>query len=326
MSSVYPSVSLFFNKTKSDRPKNKNSFVASKLNETIQKTLDVDCGKNNAENVQSDEIDDLRAEIKLLSKELKQAKVLLRKANDVNMQKDFEIAALKKQLNSGKNELNASALLFEKHVHQFDPNDMKKIRSIKSGMQQDSTFILNITKALYKNEEIKLKNRRATSRKYKDSTKLEISAEKKAIMQQMLQERVNNESEIGGDANETAKRLKRLNEHMRHALKNSISANENKRKQNQNVNTVNTNSTPKPIQPVFLQANDSSSTPATPSSTTALQNTDTFHSFYPSSYPVSPIYSEPARPHTSQPPQYFQYYSPYQQFPSPMDWTQNRNF
>lgn len=164
--------------------------MASKLNETIQKVSDEKVEENIAENTQNANVDILHQQIKLLQKELKHAKILLRKANDVNMQKDLQIAVLKQQLRDDKQAAESKLLLFESHAHRFDSTDIKKIRSIKAGQRNDSAFILHITRALYKNEESKIKERRVTSRKYKGSTKLEMSAEKTELMREMLEERM----------------------------------------------------------------------------------------------------------------------------------------
>lgn len=328
MSSKCTPITTFFSSTKTIQLNDKNNFVASKSNEIINKTLNEDGDKNNTEN--DGDVRILREKINVLQNQLKQAKMLLRKANDVNMQKDIQITALKQQLKNIEKKVDSNKLLFENHVHQFESNDIKKIRSIKAGQQHDSAFILNITRALYRNEENKLQERQATSRKYKKSTKSEISADKKEIMRQMFEERVVNESETGDEYDETAQRLRKLNTHVRHALKNSVTAIEKKKKQSQSSNVVSTKSTSVGIAPVFSQANYFASTPAVYSPSPALQNTDNFHSFQPASYPFSPIYSDPPYQHTPQslpPPSHcYPYYSQNQSSPMQTNWTQNRQF
>lgn len=312
-----PPVTAFFSKLKKDHFNNKNDFVARKFNERIQKVCDESSVKNTAENTQNVDVDILREQIKLLEKELKQAKTLLRKANDVNMQKDLQITALKQQLNNNKQQLESKVLLFENHAHRFDSTDIKKIRSIKAGQRNDSAFILQITRALYKNEESKMKERRVTSRKYKDSKKLEISADKKEIMREMLEERVIDELEIADGSDAVTERVKMLNNHMRHALKNSVSANERKQKRSETIGAVSTLSTPQ-IEPVFSNGNDFSSTPIVHQQVPALPNSDCFRPYSTTTqmpYPFSPIYYESPYQHTSQswqPPNYSSYYGQYQ--------------
>lgn len=308
-----PSITHFFSQSKNQRLIDKNSFVAAKLSENVDKILDVDREKDNESNTASDGVDILHEQIKLLQKELKQAKILLRKANDVNMQKDLQIKALKQQLNKDKVQAKSNVLLFENHAHRFDSKDIKKIRSIKAGQRNDSAFILSITKALYKDEEAKLKERRATSRKYKDSTKSEISAEKKAIMREMLEERLINETNEADEYIEIDGRLKKLNTHMRHALKNSATSNEKKQKHDRKAVST------KQTQPLV------SSTPITYSPAPVLQNTDQFHSYNPNPIPFSPIQFGPPFQYTSQQsnaPQYYPYYSHYQPSPMQTDWAQ----
>lgn len=210
-------IDQYFVSKKSCQFNDKDEFFSRKLNECEGKS---ECKLKETEN---NEIQILRSKNHVLEKNLKQAKSLLRKANDLNMQKDLEIKALKEKLN-GLNEIKPNQMLFESLAHRFDSNEMKKIRSIRAGKRNDSTFILSITKALYKNEEEKLKERRVTSRKIKNQSKFEISAEKKEIMRGMLEERLVNELKDTGESDEIAKRLKRLNEHMRNALKNSVVA------------------------------------------------------------------------------------------------------
>lgn len=229
-SNQYPSVSGFFNKLKKDNLNDKNSFVAGKLNEAIDKTLNQDsCEENCAQNTQED-VRTLHEKIGLLEKELKQAKTLLRRANDINMQKDLQIQTLKQQLSSNKQPTEKSELLFGNHANRFDSTDIRQIRSIKSGRQYDSTFILAIMRALYRSEEDKIKDRRVTARKYNSTTKLEITADKKQMMQEMFEERVIAESDAASENAAIEERLKKLNEHMRHALRNAMFAAEKKTK------------------------------------------------------------------------------------------------
>lgn len=320
--SNYPSVALFFDKTKKNDGKSKSDFVASKSNETIQKVFNEECDKSGSQSNNNAELKVLREQNKLLQKELKQAKVLLRKANDVNMQKDLQIAALKQQLNNNKEQVKPTTLLYEKHAHRFDAADMKKIRSIKDGQRNDSSFILTITRALYKNEENKLKNRRVTSRKYGDTSKLEMSAEKKGLMSEMLRERVIDE--IPNDGDEAAKRLKKLNDHIRNGLKNSIPASE--KNQNQAISAVNTQSTSNRSEAVVSQENYFSSSPIVHTHTASSQNMDHFGSHNLNSYVLSPIHSDSLYQHSSQPlqlPNYSAYYGQYQPFPVQDNWTQN---
>lgn len=322
--SEYPSVALFFGKSKKNDGKSKNDFVTSKSNETIQNVLDEENEKSGSQSNENIELKVLREQNKLLQKELKQAKVLLRKANDVNMQKDLQIAALKQQLNNNKEQVKPTTLLYENHAHRFDAADMKKIRSIKGGERNDSSFILTITRALYKNEEHKVKDRRVTSRKYKDTSKLEMSAEKKEIMSEMLKERVIDET--ANESDEAAKRLKKLNDHMRNGLKNSIPVGEKKQNRNQSTGAANTQATSNQFEAIVSQENYFSSSPIVHPHTAATQNMDRFGSHNLSSYALSPVHADCLYQHTSQPlqlPNYSTYHGQYQPFPVQGNWAQN---
>lgn len=145
---------------------------------------------------------------------------MLRKTNDLLVEKDLKIKILTEQLRRQNKPTNASLVLFEKQAHHFESNELKRIRSMKSGQNNDSAFIYAIVKALYKGEEFKLPQRRASSRKYKGVSKHEISAEKKKVIHDMFQERISNE--VGThEIDELSTRANRLNELMRFGLNNA---------------------------------------------------------------------------------------------------------
>lgn len=217
----------------------KNDFITKKINESVQKTLIPNEQVQNKDE-QDNEIKILRQRNLILEKDLKHAKILLRKASDLNLQKDFEIKMLKQQLNIKNPSAKKNELLFETYSHRFDSTEMKCIRSVKSGKRNDSAFILAILKALYKNEWSKLKQRRVTGRNYNGASKIEISAEKKQIMREMFNERLS--EEIGSDSNEAdefASRSARLNALMRYALHNSTNDKKNQQKKRCTQNETN---------------------------------------------------------------------------------------
>lgn len=128
--------------------------------------------------------------------------------------------------------LNVDLVLFDKHTTSFDCIDLQKFRSIGPGFEKDSTFVYSILKSLYKNEPEKLENRSATGKKFKGKAKLEVTFEKKEIMQNMLIERVKAElcDRLGTNV-EYVKRVGRLNVLLRHAISNFV----RKRKTGQKV-------------------------------------------------------------------------------------------
>lgn len=241
LSENQPSVQFYFGKKKQQLNfDDKCQFIASKSDEIIQKTLNKEVLENDEENAQKRDIELLREQNKILEKNLKQAKILLRKANDINMQKDMQIKLLQKKLNKIETCQEKNELLFQTHTDRFDSLDLKRIRSIKAGKRNDSTFILAIMRALYKNQESKLKERRVTKRDFKGSKKFEISADKKEIMRGMFEERISNEL---GESDESINRIKKLNEVMRFALHNSVKTYENASK-----TATRNNSTPKKME------------------------------------------------------------------------------
>lgn len=246
----YPSVATFFAKSKQQPDfSDKNQFTQKKFNEAIEK-IHIEPNRNgHIESIDhDDEIRILSGKIRSLEKDLKHAKILLRKASDLNLQKDLEIKCLKEKLK--KNCLNEkkSEILFGKFEYRFEKEELKKIRSIRAGQRNDSTFVLSILKCLYKNEEAKLSERRVTDRKYGGTKKNELSAEKKEIMREMLEERVLDELDEQRDQDEVTNRLKQLNKHMRNALSNSLIAHKKK------SGEVNSTTATKPSEPNQFQS------------------------------------------------------------------------
>lgn len=117
-------------------------------------------------------------------------------------------------------------MLLESYTEQFDPLEMKMIRSIGPSLRNDSTFILCIMRYLYKGEEFKkLEHRGATGRKYMGRNKHEITFEKKEIMTKMLTERISDEmSNQPHNFSEFSKRMGRFYSLIRFAIRNILVA------------------------------------------------------------------------------------------------------
>lgn len=166
----------------------------------------------------------LQKEIEVLTKNLNAAKSLLRKTNQVNMEKDLQIKKLAAESEAKKK----SDHLFDEFSSDFDKNELTAIKSVGPGQKNDSRFVLNIMRFLYKNdEEAKLKNRSACGRKFKNEKKLEISFEKKSILKRMYKQRVDDElPELAhsATANEHSKRMKNFNSLVRSAIHNILKA------------------------------------------------------------------------------------------------------
>lgn len=160
----------------------------------------------------------------MLKKNLFTAKALLRKSTSINMDKDVEI----KMLTSKKNREMKSDHLFEEFSSNFDKKELTTIRSVLPGQKNDSRFILNIMRFLYKGDErAKLQNRSAAGRKHNGEKKAELSFEKKSILKTMFEQRVNDEcpeSIESIDTKEHSNRIKNLNKLIRSAIHNIMTA------------------------------------------------------------------------------------------------------
>lgn len=206
----YPSVAHFLLKTK-------KNFFADKVASHVENS-----NTNTTETVEHSDLSnkiELEKKLEISEKELKQAKKLLRASSDVNLEKDLAIKKLMPQ-NS-----NNGGLLYEEFSQRFEDVELKQIRSIHAGESNDSKFVLNIMKVLYKNESEKLKNRSATGRKFKNTSKLEVSFEKKNLLNQLLNERVAYESQNMSDsAQQFTRRTKNLNKLIRYAIHNILAS------------------------------------------------------------------------------------------------------
>lgn len=180
---------------------------------------------NNEESVdESVTVNILQKEIKVLTKNFNAAKSLLRKTSRVNMEKDLHI----KKLTTESEAKKKSDHLFDEFSLKFDKCQLSAIRSVGPGQKNDSRFILNIMRFLYKEDEVaKLKNRSVRGRKYKGENKHEISFEKKSKLETMFKQRVDDElPELAHSSvtNEHSKRIKNFGTLLRSAIHNILKA------------------------------------------------------------------------------------------------------
>lgn len=212
-----PSVLSFFKKKKADFVKDKvaQQIVQAELNENPQTSEREDEEKSNT----AHDVEYYRKKNVAMEKELKYAKQLLRHTSALLLEKDITIKKLSEK--NGEKSAAAQKMLFTKYANQFEDDELKIIRSSMPGAKNDSNFVLNIMRGLYKGNEMKkLKNRTATSRKNKGSEKHEISFEKKDLITEMFKERLTAEHQ--DDVTESSKRFKRLNDLLRSAIHNII--------------------------------------------------------------------------------------------------------
>lgn len=200
-----------------------------------EKQNDGDFATENTTDDESSTVSILKKRIKILESNLMEAKSIIRKLRDVNLEKDLKINQLMQAKSSTRNN---SALISEQFSQYFEKSELQQINSVKFGPRNDSRFILTIMRCLYKeNERDKLQNRSAHGQKYKGESKLEISIEKKNIMKSMLVERVSYElgpkSEITSDFSDRIKRFNALVKSAIHnIMKNDTKHPPNKRKPN----------------------------------------------------------------------------------------------
>lgn len=247
-------ISSYFTSGKNITFNDKKQFVGRKICdviETIEKNTNIDSLIQENETLK-EKNQVLNEEKRILEKNLKQAKILLRKASDLNLQNDLQINMLKKQLDlQGKKHFTDDQILFVTHSERFAQNDFKRIRSVRAGRRNDAVFVRFVMNGLYKNEETKLSERRASSRKYKGSSKLEVSADKKQIIRDMLEERIVQELGNSTEDLEFDGRFKRLNDLIRFALNNSSNK---KKRTNEKID----GSCPKPPETACSQINQGS--------------------------------------------------------------------
>lgn len=103
------------------------------------------------------------------------------------MQKDLKIMQLEKKL------LKTSPKGFKDFAHIFTDDDLKKIQSVRSGVNNDSSFVLKIAKALYKNQ-LHVLEKKSVTGKSKGIPKEAITPAKKSIIVEMFKERCITES------------------------------------------------------------------------------------------------------------------------------------
>lgn len=161
----------------------------------------------------------LQKKINVLESNLKEAKLQLKKSADINLVKDFKISRLMNEKSEKKDDCNDFLGDFK---HTFNQIELKDIKSVGPGPNNDSKFILKIMSKLYKNdEEEKLKNRSANGKMYKGEKKTEISFEKKTIMKDMLSARL--KFELSDEKSEEfLRRCKNLNKLIKDAIHNIL--------------------------------------------------------------------------------------------------------
>lgn len=152
--------------------------------------------------------------------QLKHAKLALKKSASISLEKDMMIQELQQKLKKTTKEPVKS--IFQGFDSKFTGDELIQIRSVQRGANNDSTFVLKIAKALYKNEFVKLEKKSVTGRST-NSDKAPVTPLKRDIIENMLKERISDEKD--GNLNE---RLKKVNAHIKTAITNIIKAEKRK--------------------------------------------------------------------------------------------------
>lgn len=100
----------------------------------------------------------------------------------------------------------------------FSQNQLATLRSIGSTPAEDSNFVLNCVRILYDDNLQLLNQRSLTGRKLKGQpqTKSPMTPQKRIVIQNIYQSRL---GMMCGNADEREKRLKKLNVHIKNAIK-----------------------------------------------------------------------------------------------------------
>lgn len=159
----------------------------------------------------------LQKELNMLKANLKEAKILLQKSGDINLEKDMQISRLTENQSNKSGDPEEFLADFKQ---KFGKSEMKEIKSVGPGQRNDSKFILKIMENLYRNDERdKLKFRSASGKQFKGEKKTEISFEKRAIMDKMLSERLKFELD-DETSSEFGKRFRNMNRMIKNAIHN----------------------------------------------------------------------------------------------------------
>lgn len=211
------SIERFLVKSKHE---SKESSIKSFTEQKLAKQVNLSEQNSIAEgkNDPSNEIDTLKAELlkekkknEQLESDLKKSVAYIKDFNAINLSKDIEIEKLTKKLETAS--LNTHQSLFSEFDN-FDEDELKVLRSIKSGISQDSTFVLKCMRFLYPNPAV-LNDVSVTGKQYRKQRKEKLCEKNVNIITAMLRQRINSEDV---DQMTTLKRLGRMNKLIRDAI------------------------------------------------------------------------------------------------------------
>lgn len=188
----------------------------------------------------ADKKEELRKQFIADKARLEQIKRAQATANIICAEKDDEISILQSQVESApSNCAQSSSLLqakpFTEFAEDFTEQQIHQIRSVGNTKTDDSTFVLEITRALYANNIDKLQSVTVTGRS-KDKSKQPVSPEKMRIFRSMFSERFHrmNEKKTEIDSRKTT-----LNNLINRAISNINKPNKSKSNQEQIISKIN---------------------------------------------------------------------------------------
>lgn len=212
----------FLIKEKKEESKNSNTisqFVEKKLGKQIS-------GPKKSVNdplTESKDVNDVLKELaaekqknKSLLADLKMSMTLVKEASVINLSKDVQIDNLTKQLKKTtlnsqcESKTNECQSQFSEFSGVFSDQQLRKLRSIKSGKTKDSTFILQCVRFLYPDPSV-LSDRSVTGKTFNKQKKREMTPTKIHIITKMLNQRLQSEENLSeSDAFQRLGRVKRL--------------------------------------------------------------------------------------------------------------------
>lgn len=186
-----------------------------------------------------DELSFERKKSDKMQHDLKKAKQMLIEASRVNLQKDIIIQELK---TSDTQKINVASkenyeYEFQEFSGNFTRNELKELKSLRSGTSADYKFVHMALKYLYKDQAVLL-NRTPTGKKFRNVAKKAITPDKKELINLMLKKRIEIEGGIDFEH-----RIGRLDYLLGQVIQNIRKAQRAKQPQSDSVSKRNENST-----------------------------------------------------------------------------------
>lgn len=220
---------FLINKDSSEKnDQNISIFVKNKIASQVEKSLSpststietekADVAKTTttteSSSLLADELNNERKKNEKLSADLKKSVALIKEISSISVTKDIEIERLTKQLQNIKICTTQPENQFTEFSAIFTNDQLKTLRSIKSGKPKDSTFILSCVRFLYPDKSV-LNHISLTGKKFNKQKKEKMSTDHVEIITKMFRQRITSE---GTDQLSTVKRMSNINKLIRDAI------------------------------------------------------------------------------------------------------------